>query len=80
MDKPNTKCRVCGKEYYCCTDSRVVGAWKSMACTPDCFKEYMSRIEESRKNKSVSEPVAETGIIKKTKKSKSTETDTNDKD
>lgn len=69
MDKPNTKCRVCGKEYYCCVDSRKVGAWKAMACSPEHFKEYMSRIEESRKPKITSEPQNETKISSKSKRS-----------
>lgn len=51
MNKPNTKCRVCGKEYFCCADSRRIGGWKSMACSQECFKEYMRRIEESRTKK-----------------------------
>lgn len=73
MDKPNTKCRVCGREYYCCSDSRKIGAWKAMACSPDCFKEYMSRIEESRKHKTVLESNVEYETVKKTRKSKATE-------
>lgn len=59
------KCRVCGKEYFCCTDSRKYGAWKSMACSPECYKEYMRRIEESRKPKE--EKVIETKSTKKKK-------------
>lgn len=49
MNKPNTKCRVCGKEYFCCSDSKVVGSWRTMACCKEHFQEYMKRIEESRK-------------------------------
>ena len=70
LDKPNTKCRVCGKEYFCCSDSRRVGAWKAMACSPDCFKEYMRLIEESRRPKDV---VKEKDNVKNTHKSKATE-------
>lgn len=43
------ECRVCGKSYFCCIDSKKMGAWKSMACSPECFKIYMKRIETSRK-------------------------------
>ena len=49
MNKPNTTCRVCGKEYFCCGDSRSVNSWRTMACSPECFQEYMRRIDESRK-------------------------------
>jgi len=48
MNKQNTKCRVCGKEYFCCSDSKNIGSWRTMACSLDCFKEYMNRIEKSR--------------------------------
>lgn len=48
MNKPNTICRVCRKEYYCCTDSRSANSWKVMACSPECYQEYMRRIEKSR--------------------------------
>ena len=49
MSKPNTTCRVCGTQYFCCGDSKAINSWRTMACTPECFKEYMKRIEESRK-------------------------------
>lgn len=52
--QPNTKCKVCGKEYYCCVDSRKFGGYKSVACSPECFQEYMRQVEEARK------PVVET--------------------
>jgi len=51
MSKPNTICRVCGKEYFCCSDSRNINSWKAMACSQECYKEYMRRIEISRKPK-----------------------------
>ncbi len=51
MSKPNTTCRVCGKEYFCCSDSRGINSWKAMACSQKCYKEYMRRIEISRKPK-----------------------------
>lgn len=46
--KPNTKCRICGKEYYCCADSRKIGSWRTMACCMEHYREYMKQIEESR--------------------------------
>lgn len=50
-NKPNTKCRICGKEYFCCADSKNIGSWRTMACCPEHYAEYMKRIEESRKPK-----------------------------
>lgn len=57
MSKPNTICRVCGKEYFCCSDSKKINSWRTMACSEECFKEYMRRIEESRK------PVIEEPVV-----------------
>lgn len=57
MSKPNTKCRVCGKEYFCCSDSKNINSWRTMACSVECFKEYMRRIEESRK------PIIEDSVV-----------------
>lgn len=75
MNKPNMKCRVCGKDYYCCADSKKIGGWKSMACSNICFQEYMKRIEESRKpkgniaqiEKSTQEQVEEKSVTRKIK-------------
>lgn len=49
MNKPNMTCRVCGKEYFCCEDSKKINSWRTMGCSPECYLEYMRRIEESRK-------------------------------
>lgn len=49
MNKPNMVCRVCSKEYFCCSDGKKINSWRTMACSPECFQEYMRRIEESRK-------------------------------
>ena len=66
--QPNTKCKVCGKEYYCCVDSRKFGGFRTVACSPECFQEYMRQIEKARKP--VVETVIEdtTSIKKKTNK------------
>lgn len=65
MNKPNTKCRICGKEYFCCLDSRQIGSWRTMACSPEHYQEYMKRIEESRRpqTKAVHEILAEPNTI-----------------
>ena len=48
MNKPNTKCRVCGKSYFCCSDSRKIGSRRTLARSTECFREYMERIGTSR--------------------------------
>lgn len=74
MAKPNTKCRVCGKEYFCCADHQKLGGWKTMACCEEHYKEYMRRILESRKpivvEKSVEviEDVNTKGLVETSKK------------
>lgn len=73
MNKPNMTCRVCGKEYFCCSDSKKINSWRTMACSPECFQEYMRRIEESR-NPATKE--AEAKPTTKNNKKKSTGTTT----
>jgi len=63
-NKPNMTCRVCGKEYFCCSDSKQIGSWRTMACSPEHYKEYMRRIEESRNP----QPKVEMKEIEKPKK------------
>lgn len=46
------KCRVCGKEYFCCFESKKIGSWREVACSTDCYKVYIELIGESRKPKS----------------------------
>lgn len=75
MNKPNTICRVCGKDYFCCEDSRKIYSWRTMACSPDCFKEYMKRIEEARTLPSVEE-TKPTKMKKKTVNEVNTENET----
>lgn len=68
MNKPNMTCRVCGKKYFCCSDSKKINSWRTMACSPECFQEYMRRIEESRK------PVIKEVEIKTTSKDRKKKT------
>lgn len=49
MGNPNTRCRVCGKGYFCCADSRAANSWRTMACSPECYKEYMRRVWDARR-------------------------------
>lgn len=70
-NKPNMICRVCGKEYFCCADSKKIGSWRTMACSEEHYQEYMNRIENSRKPQSTIE-INETEKPRKvTKKSES---------
>lgn len=71
-NKPNTTCRVCGKEYFCCGDSRKANSWRTMACCPEHFQEYMKQIEMSRKTmtKTVDTTSTKTTTKKTTTKTK----------
>ena len=70
MNKPNMTCRVCGKEYFCCSDSRQIGGWRAMACSEECYKEYMRRIADSRKSQAT---VMENDAVKLKKVTKKSE-------
>lgn len=48
MDKPNMKCRVCGKQYFCCSDRKKLGSILSVSCSIECFNEYIRRVNEAR--------------------------------
>lgn len=49
MPKVTLTCRVCGKPYTaCCTPSWGVFRWRDVACSQECFIEYLKRIEASR--------------------------------
>lgn len=51
-------CRVCGKPYPpCknCADNKSAFHWRDVACSRECFAEYMKRVEEGRKQKVVVE-------------------------
>ena len=54
-------CRVCGKEFVPCGKSAAeIGAfnYREVACSPECGQEYLKRVLEGRKPKTV-EPVVE---------------------
>ena len=50
--KPNHICKNinCRKEYYACDYCGKTQNWRSMACSIECYDEYMKQIEQSRKN------------------------------
>lgn len=48
---PMKKCRVCGKEYEACRNTKVqpgVYRWREVACSPECGDIYLQRVLESR--------------------------------
>lgn len=57
-NKVQKPCRICGKMFTPCADcenDKTMFRWKRVACSPECAKEYFSRIEESRNQKIISE-------------------------
>lgn len=57
-DKVQKPCRVCGKMFTPCADcenDRTMFRWRKFACSLDCAKEYLSKIEESRQAKTESD-------------------------
>lgn len=69
MNEPNHICKNnnCKREYYACDDcdSAVNLNWRSVACSTECFKEYMKPIE-GRDNPKVivKEEIKNTKIVK----------------
>lgn len=52
--KPNHICKNinCRKEYYACDYCGKTQNWRSMACSIECYNEYIRQVELSRKNNS----------------------------
>lgn len=49
MPKVTLTCRACGKKYTsCCTPNWGVFRWRDVACSHECFMEYMKQVEASR--------------------------------
>ena len=44
IQKPNTTCRTCGKEYYACMSSKQLGGYKMIACSHECYQAYMREV------------------------------------
>lgn len=51
MAKVTKTCRVCGKQYEACHTPNTTGVfrWRDVACSIECGRIYLERIEESRK-------------------------------
>jgi hypothetical protein len=43
---PNHICKICGEKYYACEGCDQRNHWKSVTCSPECFKEWMRIIDE----------------------------------
>ena len=62
------KCRICGKEYEACRNTKRVDGvfrWQSVACCAEHGAEYLALIRASRAKTAVAEeptPVAETAV------------------
>lgn len=51
MAKVTKTCRVCGKQYEACHTPNTTGVfrWRDVACSIECGRIYLERIEASRK-------------------------------
>lgn len=51
MAKVTKICRVCGKQYEACHTPNTTGVfrWRDVACSIECGRIYLERIEKSRK-------------------------------
>lgn len=51
MNIPNHVCKVCGTKYYACDYCRQQHnfvPWRDVACSIECYKEYILRVLEAR--------------------------------
>ena len=51
------ECRVCGKLYtpcVSCENDKSIFHWRAVACSPECAREYVQRVEKARSSKTVS--------------------------
>ncbi len=49
--KVQKPCRICGKMFTPCADcenDKTMFRWKRVACSPECAKEYFSKVEAIR--------------------------------
>jgi hypothetical protein len=76
---PNTECRICGHIYYSCRKCGELNHWKSVACSPEHYSEYVTKVleERSKFNKVDSDKIidkpTEKVVIKKTSRVKISE-------
>ena len=40
----NATCKICGKPYHYCKDCEKFGSWRAVACSPECWTEWVNRI------------------------------------
>lgn len=63
MAGTNFKCKVCGKEYYCCEMGLNKFPWKQIVCSKECWQQWLSKVNKADKATEVEvveEPVLET--------------------
>lgn len=46
--KPNFKCKVCGKEYYCCAEGISKLPYMQIVCSKECFEKWESIIQQKK--------------------------------
>ncbi len=49
--KVQKPCRICGKMFMPCADcenDKTMFRWKRIACSPECAKEYFTKVEATR--------------------------------
>jgi predicted RNA-binding protein len=53
--KPNHECKICGKKYYACISCDKVNHWKSVACCPEHYAQYVELVTNERNKTEVTE-------------------------
>lgn len=53
--KPNHECRICGKKYFACISCDKLNHWKSVACCPEHYADYVELVTNERNKTDVKE-------------------------
>lgn len=78
--RANHVCRTCGKEYFCCEASERQGGYKAVACSYECYQDYIRAVlmdrgesipkefqKQETSNIKTDKKEIETGILEKKK-------------
>lgn len=60
MKKPNFKCKVCGKDYYCCALGIEKAPYKQIVCSDECYAKWQKAIAARNKPAKKAKIVEET--------------------
>jgi hypothetical protein len=70
--KPNHECKICSKRYYACISCDKINHWKSVACCPEHYVQYVELVTDERNktkeviNEDIKEVIADEVVVEAT--------------